>query len=103
MRLRTNDGLRVPRATSSTGPFMVTRLYKQRQPADVQILDYPAVYPLTKDEIFQYLQGKANQGIQEKLTAAYTLHYYWGSWWRRKNTLQLQENLLLKKLQDVLS
>jgi len=69
----------------TTGPFMLTRIYatKTYAPEQVKIVEPSIFYPLTKTEL-DTMDGitTTDQHINQKLSAAYAIHCYWGSWWK---------------------
>ena len=67
----------------STGPFMLTRLYEaSANKQSVRILSHEQVYPLTKNDIDQWLRlGIKSPEVERKVNDAYAIHYYSGTWW----------------------
>jgi len=70
---------------STTGPFMLTRVYDRfANNGAVTLLEPDKLYALTKDEIVKVVNGDdVDSTIQEKIDNAYGIHYYWGTWWRQ--------------------
>jgi len=69
----------------STGPFMLTRVFQNQSSSDVTILDPELLYPLTKTEIETVLKGDdIPPEYHHKIDKAYAIHYYYGSWWKKK-------------------
>lgn len=69
----------------TTGPFMLTRMYmgQNYSPGQVKIVDSSVFYPLTKNEL-DTMEGivTSDELINKKLSKAYAIHCYWGSWWK---------------------
>ncbi|MCX2584726.1 glycosyltransferase family 32 protein [Pedobacter sp. MR22-3] len=69
----------------TTGPFMLTRIYMAQSYSrkQVKIVHSSDLYPLTKTEL-DGMEGlkTTDQRINQKLSAAYAIHCYWGSWWK---------------------
>jgi len=70
---------------SSTGPFMLTDIYKKYHTKEqIKLLPCELVYPLTKEELEHVaLKGQQNW-LEAKLNKAYAIHYYYGTWWKPK-------------------
>lgn len=68
---------------STTGPFMLTRIYKEDNAREqVRLLESEDIYPLTKEEIDRVLNDDVDDAMQQKINQAYGIHYYWGTWWK---------------------
>lgn len=71
---------------ASTGPFMLTRVYLKHYHATpaVRILEAKDVCPLTKFEADRFLEAGDTSCFNDKLSEAYAVHYFQGSWWKKK-------------------
>ena len=68
----------------TTGPFMLSRLYKSyKEKQHIRLLEPDLIYPLTKEELIDLNNGKENPIISEKLKKAYGIHHYAGTWWKK--------------------
>ena len=66
---------------SSTGPFMTTRVYEQyKKKSEVTLLPADLVAPLTMREVLMMQTGKAHTDVQKKITNAFSIHYFFGTW-----------------------
>lgn len=64
-----------------TGPLMVTRVYdKFSGRSKIKLVPYKYIYPLSYTEADLYLNKKRD--YPEKLKDAYTIHYFFGTWWK---------------------
>ena len=73
----------------TTGPFMLTRIYEiyDDKPC-IKILDPDHVYPLTKNDLERLEDlGAPDEGMRNKLARAYGVHYYAGTWWKKKRAV----------------
>jgi inositol phosphorylceramide mannosyltransferase catalytic subunit len=66
----------------TTGPFMLTRVYKRCRSANVTLLPSKYFYPLSLYELEQAAERGWSQVDHQKLREAYALHYFAGTWWR---------------------
>jgi mannosyltransferase OCH1-like enzyme len=66
----------------STGPWMLTNLYNEYEPkSDIHLFPAELVSPLSKNDVRDYIQGKADvEVLEKKLEKALAFHYFWGSW-----------------------
>ena len=65
----------------STGPFMVTRVYKQfKNKRNVTLLSADLVAPFTMNEVLMLQIGKETIGSEIKIEKAFAIHYFFGSW-----------------------
>jgi mannosyltransferase OCH1-like enzyme len=65
----------------TTGPLMITRIVDALSDNDnVQILPYEYVAPLRKRDTAVLLTQGADSVIKDKLSKAYCVHYFFGSW-----------------------
>jgi len=72
------------RVLETTGPFMLSRLYKAySQKEQVCLLEPDRMYPLTKEELEGWGQEGPDTALQQKLKNAYGIHHYAGTWWKR--------------------
>lgn len=67
---------------TTTGPFMLVDLYED-YPDKEQIFLIPAnhVSPFDMNEIALIRRGYESVGFDNRLNDAYSVHYFWGSWW----------------------
>jgi len=67
---------------STTGPFMITNLYESYSMKE-QIFLIPAkhVSPYDMHELALIRQGYESAEFDMRLIDAYSVHYFWGSWW----------------------
>jgi glycosyltransferase involved in cell wall biosynthesis len=80
IKTRVQDKVRSVHET--TGSLMLTDLYEM-WPAKEQVSLLPSslVSPLTRTEVQMFLRGELDEEIMEdKLTDAFAIHYYWHSW-----------------------
>ena len=65
-----------------TGPFMLVDAY-ENYPDKEQVYLIPAkhVSPLNMNELALIRRGYMNSEFDEKIKNAYSVHYFWGSWW----------------------
>ena len=67
---------------NTTGPFMLVDTYEKYQEKEqVYLIPSKYVSPLNKSELAQIRQGYENEEFDEKIKNAYSVHYFWGSWW----------------------
>ena len=76
------------RILETTGPFMVSRLYDSYGgKEEVKLLEADLIYPLTKDELLTLEAGPPAPAIHHKLTQAYAIHHYAGTWWKKNELI----------------
>lgn len=69
----------------TTGPFMLSRSYDNYpQKDEISLLESECMYPLTKTELSILHEGVMSDYISNKLKAAYGIHHYSGTWWKKK-------------------
>ena len=67
---------------NTTGPFMLTRAYANYpNKNEMAIHGADLLYPLVKDSATGKIDHIAANNPKVRETA-YTIHYYWGSWWQ---------------------
>lgn len=72
------------RVLETTGPFMLSRLYDGYvQKEDIALLDASLMYPLTKDELSALSSGIQQDHVEKKISNAYGIHHYAGTWWKK--------------------
>ncbi|MDR2919146.1 MAG: UDP-N-acetylmuramoyl-tripeptide--D-alanyl-D-alanine ligase [Tannerella sp.] len=73
---------------NSTGKLMLTNLYEDYSDKNkIGFFTAEQVSPFSKNEIQDYIHGKANEEILEmKLQKAIAVHYFWGSWIYKQDT-----------------
>jgi len=67
----------------TTGPFMITRVYKSyANNAEIYMIPAKYVAPLSKPEALGVIKKRENPNftIKEKISNAYAIHYFMGSW-----------------------
>lgn len=71
-----------PDVLNSTGKLMLTNLYENySDKSNIDFFSAEQVSPFSKDEIQDYIRGKADEELLEKkLQKAIAIHYFWGSW-----------------------
>jgi mannosyltransferase OCH1-like enzyme len=69
----------------TTGPFMLTRVYKRYDNKEnIRLLEPDVLYPLTKSELARLTElRRPDEGMREKLQKAFAIHYYAGTWWKK--------------------
>ncbi len=80
-----NNKIQMPHKTlqvmETTGPFMVTRLYKAyTQKEEITLLPAELITPLTLEEVQKMFNGQETQEIEDKVEKAFAIHYFLGSW-----------------------
>jgi mannosyltransferase OCH1-like enzyme len=72
------------RVLESTGPFMLSRLYKNyERKEDISLWEPELIYPFTKEELSALTGGLQNDSMHDKLKKAYGIHHYAGTWWKK--------------------
>lgn len=67
------------RVLETTGPFMLSRKYNSyNRKETIRLLESDLIYPLTKEELLN-----DTPAIRQKLAAAYAVHHYAGTWWKK--------------------
>lgn len=68
---------------NTTGPYMITRAYDSYEDKnDLFLFPSKLTSPFTKNEVENYLSGKADTDVLEaKLQEAIAIHYFLGSWY----------------------
>lgn len=81
---------------NTTGASMLTNLYENYHNKDtVDILPAELVSPFSREEVKNYIHGKADEKILEKkLQNAIAIHYFLGSWLIKNNDYLPQKNRL---------
>ena len=76
------EGLRRMEILNSTGPFLLVNTYKKYQEKE-QVFLIPAKYvsPFDMNEIALIRRGYKSKVFDMRLKNAYSIHYFWGSWW----------------------
>lgn len=65
----------------STGPFMLTEIYKNyKDKNEIKLLSPDILYPLNIGETRRVFEGDIDDDIQSKVNKAYAVHYFLGSW-----------------------
>lgn len=66
----------------STGPFLVTNVYKGYSPKDnVKLIEPECIYPIQLGEAKLIFEDNIPDEMVQRINAAYALHYFCGSWW----------------------
>ncbi len=72
------DGIQI---IESTGPFLVTRVYKNYPHKDeIKLLPSEFVTPLTFNEVRDLVNDNITVEIEQKVEKAFAIHYFSGSW-----------------------
>lgn len=81
---------------NSTGSLMLTDLYEKcTDKSSINIFPAELVSPFSKNEIQDYIHGKADEELLEKkMQKAIAIHYFTGSWFIKNNTHRLLKNRL---------
>lgn len=84
LRYRASELKSFDEILESTGPFMLTEICNRlTQRNQIKILDHSLLFPLSKNDSEQYLTEEIHdKEMSDKLSCAYAIHYYWGSWWK---------------------
>jgi len=78
----------------STGPFMVSRVYKQlKRKKDVTLLPADLVTPLSIKEVWMLRTGHAPVEVINKVQKAFAIHYFWGSWSPQTKESKVQQKM----------
>lgn len=66
----------------TTGPYMLTDLYEQYSAKEeISLIPSATISPLTKMDVIGYLNGEIEERyIENKISKAIAIHYFWGSW-----------------------
>lgn len=65
----------------STGPFILTEIYKNYKDKDeIKLLSPDVIYPLSIGETRRVFEGDIDNDMQCKVNKAYAVHYFLGSW-----------------------
>lgn len=65
----------------TTGPFMMTDLYKSYvDKKSISLIPAEQVAPLSVGEVRMLVKGKVTDEISAKIEKAYAIHYFFGSW-----------------------
>ena len=69
----------------TTGPYMLGNLYEQSPFKDeIKLIPSELISPLSKNEVFLIIKGRANDLIETKVEKAFAIHYFFGSWYQKK-------------------
>lgn len=72
------------RVLETTGPFMLSRLYTNyERKREIKLLDPCFIYPLTKEELLALSNGVQDEAVVKKISEAYGIHHYAGTWWKK--------------------
>lgn len=67
----------------TTGPFMLSRVYENYPAREtVSLLEAEILYPLTQKEL-----QEDGPDLSQKLSQAYAIHHYAGTWWKKKPSI----------------
>ncbi|GHS98508.1 hypothetical protein FACS189421_07240 [Bacteroidia bacterium] len=82
--MRQNDIHITHKATQimeTTGPFMVTRIYKNYpEKSEITLLPAELIAPLTLEEVRKIMSEQETQSLEDKVEKAFAIHYFFGSW-----------------------
>lgn len=75
---------------NTTGPLMISSLYqKLEEKGGIDIIPEELVSPFTKSDVKIYMSGNASdefkQHLEQKLSKARAVHYFFGTWLRTSN------------------
>ena len=84
---------------NTTGSMILTNLYEQYPEKNtIEVFPSEQVSPFSRNEVQDYRNGKADEGLLEiKLQKALAVHYFWGSWLIKNDTLSVTEKSLTHK------
>jgi len=77
-----SEGLRRMEVLKTTGPFMLVDTYERyAQKEQVYLIPAKHVSPLNMNELAALKRGYGYEAFDGKIKNAYSVHYFWGSWW----------------------
>lgn len=67
---------------SSTGPFLLTNAYNDfLRKEGIKIIEPEIIYPIRVGETELLLNNQVPVEMEQRINAAYSIHYFWGTWW----------------------